>query len=123
MIFQGIRSEIEKIIGIDQLNIDTKEAVLYSEYSNTTRALFSNLAIGDDFRDLQVRGNFYTPIINLKTRIWFSDRKNEDVSSYILPLLPHSIEIEHQGNIPTLIQSDFMSREESNNVLQRDFEN
>ena len=118
MIYNGIVDEIQKIIGIDQLRVEVSEAVLYREgYSNEQRALFSNIAIGYDFRDIQVRGHNYTPIINLKTRLWFTDKHNEDVRAYITTLIPHSIDIDYQGAITSLIQSQFMSREESQRVL------
>jgi hypothetical protein len=121
MIYNGVITEIQKIIGIEQLQVKVDEAVLWGEeYSAQRRALFSNVAIGYNFRDIQIRGHQYTPIVNLKTRLWFTDKHNEDVRNYILPLMPRFIDIDHQGPIPSLIQSQFMSREEAHRVLHID---
>lgn len=118
-IFQTIFNQLNGIANIQQLNIYTHETVLYQEYEEKNRAIFSNIAYGYDFRNLQINTQT-NGVAELATRIMFSDASNIVNQNAILTAIPLAINLNLAGVVPSLIRADFMDRQRVEQILDRE---
>ena len=118
-IFDRLSESLNEIPGIEQLKITTSETILYDQNEEMSRALYSNLAFGSGFRGLLINTREHC-IINLSTRIFFTDLANEANQNAILPSIPMVLNLNVNGLIPSLIRADFLSRQRVDQILDRE---
>ena len=118
-IFQTLYNQLNGITNIQQLNIYTHETVLYQEYEEKNRAIFSNIAFGYDFHNLQINTQT-NGVASLATRIMFSDASNIANQNAILTSIPLAINLNVTGEIPFLLRADFLDRQRVEQILNRE---
>lgn len=118
-IYQCLHDELNVIPNIQQLNIYTHETILYPGLEEKNKAIFSNIAYGYKFRDLQIDTQTNS-VVRLATRIMFSDAANIDNQNAILPVIPHALNLNLQGPISSLLRIDFMDRQRVDEILDRE---
>jgi hypothetical protein len=118
-IYQKLHDSLSVIPNIQQFNITTHETVLYDQYEEKKRALFSNMAFGYDYRDLQIN-TLDRPVVNLATRIYYSNIANQANQNAIFTAIPLALNLNVNGNIPSLIRADFLDRQRVDQILDRE---
>jgi hypothetical protein len=119
MIFDNLYQRLNENPDIQQLNIFTHEVVLHPDFEELNRAIFSNMAFGWDFNNLQINTNDQV-IEMLATRIMFH---NTDHSEAILMSIPETLNLNLNGKIPSLVRTSFLEKEITEQILKREEEN
>lgn len=89
---------------IEDFTFTEHEFVLFPDHEAQYRAIISNYRPWYNLGDLQINTNT-NRILNCATRTMFNGY--EEYLDLVRPMLPHALNLDMQGNIPTLLRSEF----------------
>lgn len=114
-IFKKLNDTLSSNPKISNFDSTVDEFILWEPYEVIEKARISKLAFGYPFNNLQINTDINN-IVQLKTRVFFSDAKN--VKNSIIYDLPLFLDLALTGPIPSLIKEFFLSTEEAEKIIQ-----
>jgi hypothetical protein len=114
-LFNEINTSLMQIPNIKEFDSGVYEFRPWLDYEQIERAWASKRALGYPFNDLVVNTQT-NRIVALATRLRFLDAQS--VKNSVIYNIPQAINLDIQGQIPTLIRADFYTPAETDRIIQ-----